>query len=105
MPDREGGAMTRGVLFDIDGVLHVSLERIPGARETLQALAERGIPCRYLTNTTTASTAVLGESLRSIELPVRDDEILTAGSATAEYIRRRWPDASCYLLTKGSVDE
>ncbi len=97
--------MIRGALFDIDGVLHVSLERIPGARETLQALAERGVPCRYLTNTTTASTSVLGESLRSIHLPVRDDELLTAGSATAAYIHRHWPNARCYLITKGSIDE
>jgi HAD superfamily hydrolase (TIGR01458 family) len=97
--------MTRGILFDIDGVLHVSLERIPGAAQALHALAERGIPCRYLTNTTTASTSWLGESLRSIHLPIRDDEILTAGSATAEYIHRRWPNARVYLVAKGTVDE
>jgi HAD superfamily hydrolase (TIGR01458 family) len=97
--------MIRGILFDIDGVLHVSLERIPGAAQTLLALAEQGIPRRYLTNTTTASTSFLGESLRSIHLPIADDEILTAGSATAEYIHRRWPNARCYLIAKGTVDE
>ncbi|MFL5761965.1 MAG: HAD-IIA family hydrolase [Thermomicrobiales bacterium] len=95
----------RGVLFDLEGVLHVSLERIPGAVDTLRALAARNIPRRFVTNTTTASTSVLGESLRSIHFPIQDDEILTAGSATAEYIHRRWPNARCYLIAKGAVDE
>ena len=41
-----------GLLFDIDGVLFLGEEVIPGAAETISALRARGIPFRFMTNTT-----------------------------------------------------
>ena len=45
----------RGLLVDIDGVLMVSWEPIPGAPEALADLRDRGIPFRLVTNTTSHS--------------------------------------------------
>ena len=41
------------VLLDLDGVLYVEDEPVPGAREAVAALRERGMALRFVTNTTT----------------------------------------------------
>lgn len=95
----------RGFLFDVDGVLHVGSQPIPGAAETLEHLIERGISFRLLTNTTTASRATLAAKLRGMGLPVGDEILLTATVATAAYVARRFPGQPCYLLSKGDAIE
>ncbi|HEY7031382.1 MAG TPA: TIGR01458 family HAD-type hydrolase [Thermomicrobiales bacterium] len=95
----------RGVLFDVDGVLHVGMRAVPGAAEAIERLGERGIRVRFMTNTTTARRATLAAGLRGIGLPVRDEELMTAPVATAGYVKRRWPGARCYLIAKGDVAE
>jgi HAD superfamily hydrolase (TIGR01458 family) len=96
----------RGLLFDVDGVLHVGNRPVPGAAETLAFLAEQGIPYRLLTNSTTASRGTLAGKLRAMGLPVADEILLTAPVATADYLARRYPGARCFLLSKGdAVDD
>lgn len=96
-------ASVRGILFDVDGVFHVSMRPVPGAVALLNDLAVHDVPFRLLTNTTTVSRATLGARLRELGLPAGDDLILTAPIATAAYVRRRFPGVPCYLLAKGDV--
>src|SRR3954469_16211871 len=91
----------RGAIFDVDGVLHVSMTAIPGAAELLAELNERQFPYRLLTNTTTASRATLAANLREIGMPIIDDHLITTPVATAAYVHRRFPGVACYLLVKG----
>jgi HAD superfamily hydrolase (TIGR01458 family) len=93
----------RGYLFDVDGVLHVGGEPIPGAAALLESLTTRKIPFRLLTNTTTASRATLAAKLRGMGLPVGEDVLITAPVATAAYVARRFPRQPCYLLSKGDA--
>ena len=48
-----------GLLLDIDGVLAVSWEALPGAVDALRRLREGGVPFRMITNTTTKTRADL----------------------------------------------
>jgi HAD superfamily hydrolase (TIGR01450 family) len=94
-----------GVLFDIDGVLVTSWQPIPGAAETLRALAERGVPCSYLTNTTTRTRADIAAALTAAGMDVRPDEVITAAALTAEYVRASYPGARCLLVNSGDITE
>lgn len=96
-------AGVRGLLLDIDGVLHISLRPIPGAVDLLRDLVADDVPFRLVTNTTTMSRASLAARLREIGLPAREDHLLTAPVATAADVRRRFPGQPCYLLAKGDV--
>lgn len=85
-----------GLLLDIDGVLHVGDEALPGAARTLEQLAEAGVPVRFITNTSTRTPEALGEKLRSMALPVNDKEIFSAVSAALRHLARSgagriWP--------------
>lgn len=90
-----------GVLLDIDGVLTVSWEPIPGAVEALRWLRERGIPFRLITNTTTHAREDLAATLREAGFDVRAEEVVTAVVATASYLRAHHPDAGVFVLSDG----
>jgi HAD superfamily hydrolase (TIGR01458 family) len=95
----------RGVLLDIDGVLHVSMRPVVGAVETLHWLAQNGYRCCFVTNTTTYARVSLAQRLHAIGLPVPVQSLLTAPVATAEYIRQYYPQKRCWVLTKGDTRE
>ena len=92
-----------GVLLDIDGVLAVSWEPLPGAIDTLGWLRSHGVPFRLITNTTTKTRADLATTLRDSGFDVRDDELITAVAATARYLRANHPNARCFLLSDGDA--
>jgi HAD superfamily hydrolase (TIGR01458 family) len=94
-----------GILLDVDGVLHIDGEPIPGAVQAVLELRARGIPFVLLTNTTIRTRRQLGALLRELGFPVADDEIVTAGAATAAYLRAHYPGEPCYLLVDGDVQE
>src|SRR5260221_1530202 len=95
----------RGVLLDIDGVLHVSMRPIAGAAETLRWLERQGYRTCFVTNTTTSSRATLVKRLQAIGLPLVEERAMTAPVATANHIRQHYPGQRCWLLTKGDTAE
>src|SRR5437763_15730628 len=92
-----------GVLLDIDGVLHVSLQPLKGATEVLRWLEQHGYPTCFVTNTTTLARATLAQRLQGIGLPITEERLITAPVATANYLRQRFPGKRCWLLTKGDT--
>jgi HAD superfamily hydrolase (TIGR01458 family) len=71
------------ILLDVDGVLHVSGEPIPGAAEAVAELRERGHRLRFVTNTTTRSRAALAAELRRSGIELDDAELQTTAAAAA----------------------
>ena len=96
-------ATIRGILLDIEGVLHVSMQPIAGAADTLRWLDQRGYRTCFVTNTTTASRATLAQRLAAIGLPLSEQHLLTAPVATANYIRQHYPGKRCWVLSKGDT--
>src|SRR6478609_6902061 len=93
------------LLLDIDGVLVVSWQPVPGAVEAMRAIRAAEIPVRFLTNTTSRTRASVASALRDVGIAVDDDELLTAGVATATYLRDRHPGARCLVLNDGRLDD
>lgn len=78
----------KGWLLDVGGVLQAGGRALPGAAEALAALRRRGVPFRLLSNTSSRSRATLAAELGRLGLAVGPGELLTATTATAEYLRR-----------------
>jgi HAD superfamily hydrolase (TIGR01458 family) len=95
----------RAVLLDIDGVLTVSWEPLPGAVEALHALRDAGLGVALLTNTTSRTRAWIAGTLADTGFPVAPDDVLTAPAATAAHLAQHRPDARCLLLNSGDVAE
>jgi HAD superfamily hydrolase (TIGR01458 family) len=71
------------ILLDIDGVLHVSGEPIPGAQDAVARLRAAGHSLRFVTNNSTVPRAQLVEDLRQLGFALDDDELQTTPRAAA----------------------
>jgi HAD superfamily hydrolase (TIGR01458 family) len=74
------------ILLDVDGVLHVSGEPIPGAVDAVRRLRADGHRIRFVTNSTTMSRRQLGESLRSLGFAIEDEELQTTGDVASRVL-------------------
>jgi HAD superfamily hydrolase (TIGR01458 family) len=92
-----------GVLLDIDGVLAVSWEPLPGAIDAIAWLRSNDVPFRLITNTTTKTRSDLAGTLRDAGFDVRNDELITAVVATADYLRSNHAGARCFVLSDGDA--
>ena len=78
------------ILLDVDGVLHVSGEAIPGAPRAVAELRQAGHSLRFVTNNSTRPRARLASELRAIGFELDDDELqTTARTAARELAGRR----------------
>ena len=95
---RRGLAGVGALLIDMDGVLVLRGALIPGAAEALATLDASGIPYAIATNTSFMSRATLAGELSRGGLPVGAERIVSASSAAGAYVRRRFGQASVYVL-------
>lgn len=72
-----------GLLVDLDGVVWVGRELVPGAVETLGKLLADGTAIVFVTNNSVKQPAEYAARLRDIGIPIADDRVLTGGAVTA----------------------
>jgi HAD superfamily hydrolase (TIGR01458 family) len=75
------------ILLDVDGVLHVSGDPIPGAGDAVRRLRADGHRLRFVTNTTTRARGRLAEELRAAGIEVEDTEVQTTADAAVSALR------------------
>jgi HAD superfamily hydrolase (TIGR01458 family) len=92
------------LLIDIDGVLYVGDRPIEGAMGALEALDERNMPYRFVSNTTRRSRHSIALRLEDLGFSIPEELIITspvaAGARMLEEGKSR-----CYLLTTNDVRE
>jgi HAD superfamily hydrolase (TIGR01458 family) len=75
------------ILLDIDGVLHVSGEAIPGAAEAVMRLRRDGHTLRFVTNNSTRPRTRLVDELRELGVALDEDELQTTPGAAARELK------------------
>src|SRR6516225_11461833 len=93
------------VLIDIDGVLTVSWQPLPGSVAALRHIRAAGLALALITNTTSRPRASIAAALGEAGFPVTAADILTAPVIAAAYLRERYPGARCLLLNSGDIVE
>jgi HAD superfamily hydrolase (TIGR01458 family) len=91
------------VLLDVDGVLTVSWQPIPGAVDALARLRDAGLGVAFLTNTTSRSRTEIAAALVEAGFSLDVDEVFTAATIGAAYLRETYPGARVLLLNSGDV--
>jgi glycerol-1-phosphatase len=87
-----------GFLVDLDGVVWVGKEMVPGAVEALCALLEAGREVVFVTNNPGRPASSYIERLREAGVPVGDDRVVTAGEATAELAAERAEGGTAFVI-------
>ncbi|MEU1404090.1 HAD-IIA family hydrolase [Streptomyces sp. NPDC005728] len=95
----------RAVLIDIDGVLTVSWEPLPGAVEALRRIRAAGLGVALVTNTTSRTRTSIAETLSGAGFEVGAEDVLTAPVLTAAHLAEHFPGARCALLNSGDIGE
>ena len=93
------------VLIDIDGVLTVSWQPLPGAVAALRRLRDAALPLALVTNTTSRTRASIAAALAGAGFAVTPGDILTAPVIAAAYLAGHYPGARCLLLNSGDIGE
>ena len=79
----------RAVLLDLDGVLYVEDEPVPGAAEAVERMRAAGLTLRFVTNTTSRSRAATLEKLSALGFEVGDEELITPALLALQHCRER----------------
>ena len=87
------------ILLDIDGVLHVSGEAVPGAPEAVQALRDKGHRLRFVTNNTTRARGALAGELQAIGFELEIEDINTTPLAAGKLLQGK----RVFALTMSSI--
>jgi len=96
-----------GFMFDLDGTLILSnrelgqYQVLSGAVELLTTLKDRGIPFVVLTNGSAYPPAEQAPRLRTLGLPIADEDLLTPSSVAADMMPRRGVKRAMVLGTPG----
>jgi HAD superfamily hydrolase (TIGR01458 family) len=93
----------RGIVLDMEGVLHVDWKPLPGADRAVAELRSRGIELAILTNTTGRTRADLAGRLAGLGLEFPAERIVTAASAAADHLRAEHAGRSVYALVERGV--
>jgi len=78
----------KAVLIDLDGVVYVGRDAIPGAAGFLSEARRRGLKFLLVTNNSTTAPELVAERLRGMQIDVEPDEILTSAQAAVGYVKR-----------------
>jgi 4-nitrophenyl phosphatase len=88
-----------GLLIDLDGVVWIGRETVPGAVEALRELHERGVAVVFVTNNSVKPPASYVERLRELGAPVEEGRVVTSGAATAELaVERAGAGATAFVI-------
>ncbi len=75
------------MLLDLDGVVYVGDQPVPGAAGTVDWLAREGVPYRFLTNTTSRPRRAIVDKLTGMGIRADADMILTPAVAAVAWLR------------------
>jgi 4-nitrophenyl phosphatase len=79
------------IIIDMDGVLYVGNQPMPGLREFFAFLRQRPIPFILATNNSIRTPEEYVEKLAGMGVTVSPDEILVSGQATARFLASEYP--------------
>jgi HAD superfamily hydrolase (TIGR01450 family) len=95
-----------GLLIDLDGVVWIGREPVPGAVETLVALGAAGKRIAFVTNNPAKPPAAYAERLRGFGVDVEEEQIVTAGTVAARLAAEAaGPDGSALVLSRAPLKE
>jgi glycerol 3-phosphatase-2 len=99
--DRPLAAVHDVGLLDLDGVLYVGPDAVPGAPEAVAAAAAAGMRPAYVTNNAARTPETVAEHLRSLGLPAGASDVVTSAQAAARLVAERVPAGSSVLVVGG----
>lgn len=81
--------MTAALLLDLSGVLYDGNTVIPGALEAVDRAQARGLPLRFITNTSRQPRGAILGNLAALGFSIPPEQLFTAVDAARQWLRQR----------------
>jgi len=94
-----------GVVIDLDGTVYRGDEPVPGAAEAVAGLRERDLDRLFVTNNPTRSPEQYVDRLAGFGIEASADEVLPAGTVTAEYLADRHAGDDVFVIGSSGLRE
>jgi glycerol-1-phosphatase len=88
-------------MLDLDGVVYIGPDAVPGAPEHLAAAREAGMRLAYVTNNAGRPPATVAAHLRDLGVAARDADVVTSAQAAARLLARVVPAGSPVFVIGG----
>jgi len=98
----------KGYIFDIEGVLCNNIDQVktlPNVAEFIEKLRKNHKKIAILTNVSRKPKSDVYDKISKMGLNVKEDELFTAGAATAEYIKKNFHNSKCFIISEGGLKE
>lgn len=89
------------VLLDLDGVVYIGQEAVPGAAQALDRVRAAGVRTAFVTNNASRPPHAVGEHLRELGVHADDDDVVNSAQAAAALLAERLPAGSAVLVVGG----
>jgi HAD superfamily hydrolase (TIGR01450 family) len=89
-------------LLDLDGVVYVGRDAVPGAPEHLAAAASSGMALAYVTNNASRPPGVVAEHLRALGVPAQERDVVTSAQAAARLLAEDLEDGAAVFVIGGA---
>jgi glycerol-1-phosphatase len=86
------------VILDLDGVLYLMDEPLPGAPEAVARLREQGVALAYATNNASRLGAEVAALLTGMGIPAEPDEVVTSARAAARLLAEQHAPGTPVLI-------
>ncbi len=91
-------------LFDLDGVFYNDTRPIPGGAAAIARVRARGIPFRFVTNTTSKGRAALARKLQGFGIEAAAQEIFCPPFAAAQFLREKNASAALFVAENARIE-
>jgi glycerol-1-phosphatase len=99
--DRPLAAQHDVALLDLDGVLYVGPDAVPGAPQAVTAVLDAGMRVAYVTNNAARTPETVAEHLSELGIPAGPDDVVTSAQAVATLVAHAVPEGSPVLVVGG----
>jgi HAD superfamily hydrolase (TIGR01450 family) len=88
-------------LLDLDGVVYVGPDAVPGIPEALAAVRAEGMRLGYVTNNASRTPEEVAAHLRDLGVHARPDDVITSSQAAATVVREQYGPGARVLPVGG----
>jgi HAD superfamily hydrolase (TIGR01450 family) len=88
-------------LVDLDGVVYIGPEVVPGAPESLARARAAGMRVAFVTNNAARTPEAVAKHLRDLGVAAEPDDIVTSAQAAARLVAERVPAGAAVLVVGG----
>src|SRR6185295_15582477 len=88
-------------MLDLDGVVYVGRDAVPGAPDHLAAARAAGMKLAYVTNNASRTPDTVADHLRELGVDAADEDVVTSAQAAARMLAEKLPPDSAVFVIGG----